>query len=212
MEQLQRIIARLRKECPWDRKQTVFTVRNSVIEEAYELAEAIRDRDYAKIKEEAGDYIFVGLFIARILEDTGRGSVREVLDGISAKLIHRHPHVFQRQPPTAGRKPSLTAVRTAEDVLANWNRIKETEKGRSILDSVPRALPALQRAESIQQRARRVGFDWHDPRDVLSKVVEEVEEIRAELTRGTRGTQSEKRKQATGCGPPRNWATSSLPS
>jgi MazG family protein len=164
----------LRKECPWDRRQTVFSVRRNVIEEAYELSEAIRERNYAKIKEELGDYLFVGLFIARILEDTGKARLTEVTDGIARKLINRHPHIF-----------GTTTVKTADDVLRNWHRIKEQEKGHSILNGVPRALPALQRAESIQRRAKRVGFDWTDSADVLDKVVEEIEELRAEL-RGRR--------------------------
>jgi MazG family protein len=172
MENLIRIVARLRRECPWDRKQTVFSMRSSVIEEAYELAEAIRERDCIKMKEEVGDCLFVALFLTRILEDTGRAAPGEIVDGISRKLINRHPHIF-----------GAVKVKDANDVLDNWRRIKEKEKGQSILNGVPKSLPALQRAESIQQRARRVGFDWHDPRDVLDKVNEEVQELREELDR-----------------------------
>ena len=175
MKDLQKIIARLRRDCPWDRKQTVFSVQHNVLEEAYELAEAIRGRNYQKIKEEIGDYLFVGLFLARILEDEGKTTTKEILDGIARKLMRRHPHVL-----------GSAKVRNAEEVVHNWNQIKAQEKGRSILDGVPKALPALQRAASVQVRAKRVGFDWKDPRDVLAKVVEEVEEIRAEL-RGRKG-------------------------
>jgi XTP/dITP diphosphohydrolase len=170
MKRLSRIVARLRRECPWDRKQTVFSLRRNVIEESYELAQAIRDRDYDRIREEVGDYIFVGLFLNRILEDTGHARPGAVFDGISRKLVNRHPHIFGR-----------VRVRNAEDVVRNWHRIKEQEKGESVLNGIPVSLPALQRAESIQKRAKRVGFDWHDRRDVLNKIVEEVEELRAEL-------------------------------
>jgi MazG family protein len=145
-------------------------MRPNVIEEAYELAGAIRERNYDRIKEEVGDHLFIALFLAQILEDTGRASFKEITDGIGRKLINRHPHIF-----------GTARVSSAEDVLRNWHRIKQAEKGRSILNGVPRALPALQRATSIQLRAKRVGFDWKDPRDVLGKVIEEVEEIRQEL-------------------------------
>jgi MazG family protein len=170
MEKLRKIVARLRKECPWDREQTVFSMRRSVIEEAYELAEAIRERDYTKMREEIGDHLFVALFLAQIMEDTGKASFREITEDIIRKLINRHPHIF-----------GAAKVRNAGDVLHNWDRIKEKEKGHSILKGVPKDLPALHRAESIQQRARRVGFDWKDPDDVPGKVVEEVGELKAEL-------------------------------
>jgi len=183
MEKLRKIVARLRKECPWDRKQTVFSMRRSVIEEAYELAEAIRERDYTKMREEIGDHLFIALFLAQIMEDTGKASFREITDGISRKLLNRHPHIF-----------GTAKVRNAQDVLRNWDRIKEKEKGHSILKGVPRDLPALHRAESIQQRARRVGFDWKDPDDVLNKVNEEVEELRQELGIHHQGTETRRAK------------------
>lgn len=170
MQKLRKIVARLRRECPWDRKQTVFSMRKNVIEEAYELSEAIRERNYTKIKEEIGDLLFIALFMAQIMEDTGKAKFSEITGGISRKLIGRHPHIF-----------GGTKVRNAEDVIRNWNRIKEKEKGHSILEGVPRDLPALQRAESIQFRAKRVGFDWQDSKDVLNKVIEEVEELRQEI-------------------------------
>lgn len=170
VEELRRIVARLRKECPWDRKQTVSSMRAGVIEEAYELAEAIRERDNAKIREEIGDHLFVALFLAQVMEDTDKATLAEIVEGISNKLIRRHPHVF-----------GSARVKDADEVLHNWHRIKEKEKGESILSAVPKALPALQRAESIQRRAKRVGFDWQDPRDVLRKVNEEVDELRVEL-------------------------------
>ena len=185
MKDLRRIVARLRKECPWDRKQTVFSMRANVIEEAYELAEAIRERDYAKIKEEIGDHLFVALFLAQVMEDTGKASLDEIVEGISTKLIRRHPHIF-----------GSVKVKDADEVLHNWHRIKEKEKGQSILNGVPKALPALQRAESIQKRARRVGFDWKDPKDVLNKINEEVEELRVELGRkGRRRSPSRVREE-----------------
>jgi XTP/dITP diphosphohydrolase len=183
MQKLRKIVARLRKECPWDRKQTVFSMRRSVIEEAYELAEAIRERDYTKIREEIGDYLFIALFLARIMEDTGKASLHEISEGICRKLINRHPHIF-----------GTTKVRGAGEVLRNWDRIKEKEKGRSILEGVPRDLPALHRAESIQLRAKRVGFDWHDSRDVLNKVNEEVEELRQEFGANRQGARTRKKR------------------
>lgn len=197
MEKLRKIVARLRKECPWDRKQTVFSMRRSVIEEAYELAEAIRERDYTKMREEIGDHLFVALFLAQIMEDTGKASFREISDGICRKLINRHPHIF-----------GTAKVRNAGDVVRNWDRIKAKEKGHSILKGVPRDLPALHRAESIQQRARRVGFDWKDPDDVLNKVNEEVEELRQELRPQHKDTKTQRSRRKTGI-PPRCLKSSS---
>jgi MazG family protein len=193
MQKLRKIVARLRKECPWDRKQTVFSMRKNVIEEAYELSEAIRERNYTKIKEEIGDHLFIALFLTQIMEDTGKAKFSEITNGISRKLIGRHPHIF-----------GGTKVRNAEDVIRNWNKIKEKEKGHSILEGVPRDLPALQRAESIQFRAKRVGFDWQDAKDVLNKVIEEVEELRHELghqhkdTKTLPGGQDERQEAGNG--------------
>ncbi|MEO0108555.1 MAG: nucleoside triphosphate pyrophosphohydrolase [candidate division WOR-3 bacterium] len=168
---LRRVVQQLRRQCPWDRRQTLASMQANVIEEAYELVEAIRKRDYEQIQEEIGDLFFLALFLVQILEDRGKGSLAGVVDGITEKLIKRHPHVF-----------GSTKVRGSEEVLRNWHRIKEQEKGRSVLDGVPRSLPALQRAESVQQRARRVGFDWQESGDVLDKVIEEVRELKAELS------------------------------
>jgi ATP diphosphatase len=164
------VVRTLRRRCPWDRKQTVATTRPLVLNEMYELDEALAVGDQDAITEELGDYLFMGVFLADVLEREKGVKLRAALDSIVRKLKLRHPHVYGKE-----------KVRGADDVLKNWERIKRREKGDSLLASVPRALPALRQAHLIQERCRRVGFDWDDPAQVLDKVAEEVEELRHEL-------------------------------
>ena len=172
LTELLNVVRTLRKKCPWDRKQTIASTRPLILNETYELDEALRSRDRAAIAEELGDYLFMGLFLADVLESEQRVKLADVTAGIVAKLKHRHPHVY-----------GTTSVKDADEVLANWERIKRRHKSRqaSILDSVPVAMPALQQAQLIQERCRRVGFDWDDPSQVLDKVAEEVGELKHEL-------------------------------
>ena len=177
MQELVAVVHDLRRQCPWDRKQSVASTRPLMLNETYELDEALRSGDSHDIVEELGDYVFMGVFLADVLEKEKGVRLDEALRGVVAKLKFRHPHIY-----------GTVKVRNAEDVLVNWDKLKRKEKTRrdSILDGVPAALPALHQAQLIQERCRRVGFDWDDPRQVLDKVAEEVEEVREELRRPRR--------------------------
>jgi tetrapyrrole methylase family protein/MazG family protein len=166
------IIARLRAPdgCPWDREQTHKTLQNCLLDETYEFFEAVEQNDDVKMKEELGDLLLQVVINAQIAQDEGKYTIEDVAEGISSKLISRHPHVFG----------TTTAASTAE-VLHNWELIKKEEKKHSrkyIVDDIPEAMPALFRAEKMQRRVARVGFDWKDARPVLDKVIEEFNEFR----------------------------------
>jgi len=170
-------MARLREPggCPWDARQTLQTLRTYLIEEAYEVLDALEANDVTEHREELGDLLLQVVFQARIREEEGAFTFRDVVDTLIAKLIRRHPHVFQG-----------AEIRTPEAVLRRWEAIKAEEKGegaRSVLAGIPRHLPALQRAQQVQGRAARVGFDWADPRDVAAKVEEEWAETRQAMER-----------------------------
>ena len=163
--------------CPWDRKQTHESLKQYLIEEAYEVHEAIESGDLEHLKEELGDVALQVVFHSALARREGRFGVDEVLNGISDKLLRRHPHVFGR-----------TEVDGAEQVVENWEEIKKRERGRkkkddSLLAGVPRSLPALQKAHRMQDKARRVGFDWPNVQGALDKVREEFQELSEELTR-----------------------------
>ena len=172
--ELMEVIRLLRRRCPWDRKQTVASTRPLILNETYELDEALRECDKAAIAEELGDYLFMGLFLADVAGKELGISIEDSLKGIVAKLKQRHPHIY-----------GTTKVRNAEEVLANWEIIKRKHKKTGgLLSSIPVAMPALQQAQLIQERCRRVGFDWDRPERVLDKVEEEIGELREELARG----------------------------
>jgi MazG family protein len=163
--------------CPWDREQSYETLRGYLVEECYEVAEALDRRDPEALREELGDLLFQIVFLARLAKEDGEFTADDVLAGIADKMIRRHPHVFG----------SATAE-TPEEVLVHWERIKGSEKqaqGRaSVLDGIPRALPALLKAQRLGTKAARVGFDWNSPGDVVNKIQEELEELRAALDSG----------------------------
>jgi MazG family protein len=169
------VVERLRRRCPWDRKQTVASTRPLMLNETYELDDSLRSGERHDIVEELGDYVFMGVFLADVLRKERGIKLEESLRRIIAKLKFRHPHIYGK-----------VKVRNAEEVLANWDKLKAKEKQRSILAGVPVAMPALHQSQLIQERCRRVGFDWEDPRQVLDKVAEEVEELRVELRRPRR--------------------------
>jgi tetrapyrrole methylase family protein/MazG family protein len=168
------IIARLRGPggCPWDREQTPKSLRSAVLEEAYELVEAIDEEDPLHIAEEIGDSALLASMIAYMHEERGDFSVADAVNGLCDKLIRRHPHVF-----------GDSDVDTPEAVIAQWNEIKVKVEGRrkkdSLVDEVPRSLPPLERAYKLQKKAAKVGFDWSRPREVWAKVREELGEARA---------------------------------
>jgi len=175
--ELVEIMARLRGEngCPWDREQTSESIKPYLVEEAYEVLEAIDEQDPAKLKEELGDLMLQIVFHAQMAEETGAFSVSDVLAAINDKLVRRHPHVF-----------GDVKADTAQEVLFNWEQIKQTERRRekgqaSLLDGVPRELPALLRAHRLQEKASRVGFDWKEAQEVFRKVEEELAELRAAM-------------------------------
>jgi XTP/dITP diphosphohydrolase len=162
------IVRRLRKECPWDRKQTHRSLRESLLEETYEVLDALGRRDAPGLSQELGDLLLHVAMQAVIAEEAREFTFAAVLTGISDKLVRRHPHVFGTV-----RAPS------ARDVVKNWEQIKMDEGRRSVLDGIPRHLPALQKAMQVQRRAAAVGFDWKRSADVLKKVAEEAGEVRA---------------------------------
>ena len=175
MDRLLDLMARLRAPdgCAWDREQTPATLKPQMLEECYEVIEAIDAGSPGHLTEELGDLLLHIVFQAQIAREAGEFAFADVANGIADKLIRRHPHVFgdkKEAPDAAG-------------VVAQWHRLKKTEKPEreSALDGVPRALPALMRAEALQKKARRVGFDWPDARGSLDKVREEVAEVTAEI-------------------------------
>ncbi|HET6400068.1 MAG TPA: nucleoside triphosphate pyrophosphohydrolase [Candidatus Kapabacteria bacterium] len=169
------LVGRLRRECPWDREQTHQSLRPMLIEEAYETVEAIDHAidtgDYTELKKELGDLLLHILFHSDLAREEGHFTLDDVIQAECEKLIYRHPHVF-----------SDVKVEGAEHVSRNWEQLKRREKGRnSILDGVPASLPALQRAQRIQERASKVGFDWPNSEGVWKKIREEVSEFEDEL-------------------------------
>lgn len=165
---------RSEKGCPWDREQTMESMSGSLIEEAYEVVEAIDENNPEKLKEELGDLFLQIVFLSQIAKEEGKFNIWDVIDGINKKLIRRHPHVF-----------GSLKVRDAEEVLRNWAEIKKTEKGRKgILDGVPRSLPQLYRAKRIQEKVSRVGFDWDKWEEVYEKILEEMDELRTAIKSG----------------------------
>ncbi len=157
----------LREKCPWDKKQTMATLRPLSIEETYELADAITDNDFAGVKEELGDVLVHILFYSKIGAEQGQFTLQEVIEGVSNKLITRHPHIY-----------GDVTVQDEEDVKRNWEKIKlqDTSK-KSVLQGVPKALPAVVKATRIQEKAKQVGFEWDNKEDVWAKVNEEMNEL-----------------------------------
>lgn len=165
------IIARLRSPngCPWDREQTHQSLRGNLLEECYEVLEALDEGNMEKLRYELGDLLMQIVFHAQIAAEAGEFELGEVINNINQKLIHRHPHVF-------GNKK----VKDAEEVLHNWEDIKREERGAdtSMLTSVPKQMPALSYSQEIQRRVARVGFDWERDNDVIDKLAEEVNELK----------------------------------
>ncbi len=168
------IMDKLRASCPWDKKQTLETLRYLTIEETYELSDSILEKDMDGIRKELGDLMLHLVFYSRIASESGYFDIKDVLDNINAKLIHRHPHIF-----------GDVKVRDAREVRDNWEKIKLQEKGnRSVLSGVPNALPAMVKAYRIQEKASGVGFDWDHADDVWNKVLEEMQELKEAVHAG----------------------------
>lgn len=166
-ERILTIMDELRTQCPWDKKQTIESLRNLTIEETYELADAILKNDTQEIKKELGDVLLHIIFYARIASETNDFDIADVINSLCDKLIYRHPHIY-----------SNTKADTVEEVEENWEKLKLKEKGNtSVLGGVPNSLPALIKATRIQEKARAVGFDWNNKADVWAKVQEELQEF-----------------------------------
>lgn len=172
------IMDELREQCPWDKKQTIQTLRPLTIEETYELADAITDNDWKGIKEELGDLFLHLVFYARIGAEQGQFTMDEVLNGICDKLIARHPHIYGR---TAGVE-GLVEVKNEEDVKRNWEQLKLKEGKKSVLSGVPVSLPATVKATRLQEKAGKVGFEWDETAQVWEKVQEEMAELQEAIT------------------------------
>jgi MazG family protein len=176
LDKLIEIVAILRGEngCNWDKKQNMETLRDFVLEETYEVIEAVNQKDYENLKEELGDLLFNICFYAQIAKEENLFQIQDVAKSISDKLIRRHPHVF-------GEKQDLSP----EEVLKNWNRIKKEEKKTeervSVLDGLPKALPAMMRAEKLQEKVSKIGFDWENSQGVIGKLKEEWAEFTFEI-------------------------------
>lgn len=165
-KELVEIVKKLRTDCPWDKEQTNNSIKAATLEEAYEVVDAIDNKDFDELKKELGDLIFHVLFHSVIAEENNKFKLEEVLDSIKEKLIRRHPHVFGE-----------TVVENSDDVKRNWEAIKLTEGRESVLDGVPDKLSALLKAYRLQEKASKVGFDWDKKEDVWKKVIEEIEEM-----------------------------------
>jgi len=181
-ERLLNIMDDLREKCPWDRKQSMESLRHLTIEETYELSDAIIEGDLEEVKKELGDLMLHLVFYSKIGEEKNAFNVADVLNGICEKLIHRHPHIY-----------GDVEVKSEEEVKANWERIKLKEgKGKkSVLEGVPKSLPALVKAIRIQDKARGVGFDWDNETQVFEKVKEEIEELSVEVQNKTNKVEEE---------------------
>jgi XTP/dITP diphosphohydrolase len=172
-DRLLTIMDDLREKCPWDQKQTLQSLRHLTIEETYELGDAILDNDLNEVKKELGDLLLHIVFYAKIGSETKDFDIADVCNEICEKLIHRHPHIY-----------SDVVVKDEEEVKQNWEKLKLKEGKKSVLEGVPKSLPALVKASRIQDKVKGVGFDWEEPHQVWDKVQEEIEEFQVEVAIG----------------------------
>lgn len=172
-ERIKTIMDELREKCPWDHKQTIQTLRQLTIEETYELADAITDENWKNLKEELGDLLLHILFYSKIASERNEFTIHDVIEQVCNKLIHRHPHIY-----------STVDVKDEEDVKKNWEKLKLKEGKKSILNGVPKALPAMVKALRMQEKAKQVGFEWHHTEDVKTKLQEEILELDEQIQLG----------------------------
>lgn len=175
----------LREKCPWDRKQTLESLRHLTIEETYELSDAILENDLQEIKKELGDIMLHLVFYAKIGSETEDFDISDVLNGICEKLINRHPHIY-----------GDVVVADEEEVKKNWEQLKLKEGNKSVLGGVPKSLPALVKAMRIQEKARGVGFDWEEKAQVWAKVEEEMQEFKEHFNAETQETIDKEKAEA----------------
>lgn len=170
-EKLLNIMDELREKCPWDRKQTFKSLRSNTIEETYELADAILQKDMVDIKKELGDLLLHIVFYSKIGSETNNFDIKDVIDSLCEKLIFRHPHVFG----------DVDVNDDADKVSENWEELKQKEGNKSVLSGVPTSLPALIKASRVQEKVSAVGFDWDEKYQIWDKVNEELNELKAEI-------------------------------
>ncbi|EIJ40186.1 nucleoside triphosphate pyrophosphohydrolase [Galbibacter orientalis] len=172
IDRLLTIMDELREKCPWDKKQTLQTLRHLTIEETYELGDAILDNNLEEVKKELGDLLLHIVFYSKIGSETNDFDIADVANGISEKLIHRHPHIY-----------GDVDVSNEEEVKQNWEKLKLKEGKKSVLEGVPKSLPALVKASRIQDKVAGVGFDWEEPQQVFEKLQEELGEFQEEVNK-----------------------------
>jgi XTP/dITP diphosphohydrolase len=172
-DRLLKIMDDLREKCPWDRKQTLESLRHLTIEETYELGDAILDGDMNELKGEIGDLMLHMVFYSKIADEKGAFDIADVLNAICDKLVHRHPHIY-----------GDVKAEDEETVKANWEKLKLKEGKKSVLEGVPKSLPALVKATRIQDKVKGIGFEWDNKEQVWDKVNEEIEEFKTEEAKG----------------------------
>ncbi len=172
-DRLLTIMEELREQCPWDKKQTMASLRHLTIEETYELGDSILDNDLKEVKNELGDLLLHIVFYAKIGSETNDFDIADVANSICDKLIHRHPHIY-----------GDVKVKDEEEVKRNWEALKLKEGKKSVLEGVPRSLPSLVKAGRIQEKVAGIGFDWERPEQVWEKVEEELQEFKEEVAKG----------------------------
>lgn len=177
---LVKIMDELREKCPWDKKQTIHTLRQMTLEETYELTEAITENDWNSIKEELGDLLLHILFYSKIGSEERKFTIEDVIKGISKKLIDRHPHIY-----------GDVKVENDDDVKRNWEKLKLKEGKTSVLSGVPKSLPALIKAMRLQEKAKQVGFEWENKDQVWEKVKEETDELHEAIQSGDQAKMEE---------------------
>jgi MazG family protein len=173
LERLIEIMNELREKCPWDKKQTIHTLRQQTIEETFELVDAITDKNWDDIKEELGDLLLHIIFYSKIAKEENKFSIQEVIDAICEKLIKRHPHIY-----------GTVTVKDDEEVKRNWEQIKLNEGKKSVLSGVPKSLPAMVKAMRLQEKAKQVGFEWETKEQVWEKIEEEKAELMEAVNSG----------------------------
>ena len=165
------IMDELREKCPWDQKQTLESLRYLTIEEVYELSDAIIEKDMCEIKNELGDLLLHIIFYALIASEKGNFDINDVINHLCDKLVHRHPHIYGN-----------VKVQDEHEVKKNWEKLKMQEGKTSVLEGVPKSLPAIVKAFRIQEKVRGIGFDWENKNQVWDKVLEEIDELKVEIS------------------------------
>ena len=173
LERLRNIMDELREQCPWDKKQTIHSLRPQTIEEIYELSDTIVNEDWKGIKEELGDMLLHIVFYSKIGAEQGQFTLDEVIEGVCNKLVNRHPHIY-----------SKVKVEDEEAVKQNWEKIKQKEGKKSVLSGIPPSMPALVKALRLQEKTKTVGFEWENKEQVLDKVNEEMQELQEAIAAG----------------------------